>query len=287
MYNPGVADTFFNDTELLFSQVLFLFILCAAIVSILFLWVLFQYWEDSNVSDPWQKENNFQIESTLKTELHYMKVVDTWKAHTLKSLSRLCEFTNVLINYPMTTDLTATSFCAYSWNSTDLHVRDSFFFLSFFFFFLRKDHALYRLPRWLSDKESTCQFRRPGCSPWVKKIPSWKKWQPTPVFLPRKSLGQRSLEGSKVHNLNSWDHKSWTQLSDWACMPTCPIRLKFSSSCQIHIKISVIVFDWTNILLFYQMLISWYFMVNINYAPGYSLIFACCDLSLGVFLQHY
>ena len=134
MYNPGVADTFFNDTELLFSQVLFLFILCAAIVSILFLWVLFQYWEDSNVSDPWQKENNFQIESTLKTELHYMKVVDTWKAHTLKSLSRLCEFTNVLINYPMTTDLTATSFCAYSWNSTDLHVRDSFFFLSFFFF---------------------------------------------------------------------------------------------------------------------------------------------------------
>ena len=32
-------------------------------------------------------------------------------------------------------------------------------------------------------------------------------WQPTPVCLPRKCYGQRSLEG-----YNLWDHKSWTQL---------------------------------------------------------------------------
>ena len=31
--------------------------------------------------------------------------------------------------------------------------------------------------------------------PWVRKIPWRGKWQPTPVFLPRKSHGQRSLAG--------------------------------------------------------------------------------------------
>ena len=31
--------------------------------------------------------------------------------------------------------------------------------------------------------------------PWVRKIPWRRKWQPTPVFLPGKSHGQRSLAG--------------------------------------------------------------------------------------------
>ena len=37
---------------------------------------------------------------------------------------------------------------------------------------------------------------------WVGKIPWEKKWQPTPVFLPGKSYGQRSLMG-----YNPWGHK--------------------------------------------------------------------------------
>ena len=51
---------------------------------------------------------------------------------------------------------------------------------------------------WRSGKEATCQcrrFRRPGFNPWVGKIPWRRKWQPTPVFLPGKSYGQRSLVG--------------------------------------------------------------------------------------------
>ena len=32
--------------------------------------------------------------------------------------------------------------------------------------------------------------------PWVGKIPWGRKWQPTPVFLPGESHGQRSLVGS-------------------------------------------------------------------------------------------
>ena len=40
------------------------------------------------------------------------------------------------------------------------------------------------LPQWLSDKESTCQCRKCGFDPWVRKIPWKRKWQLTPVILP-------------------------------------------------------------------------------------------------------
>ena len=40
-------------------------------------------------------------------------------------------------------------------------------------------------------KESTCN----AGEPWVGKIPRRRKWQPTPVFLPGESHGQRSLVG--------------------------------------------------------------------------------------------
>ena len=60
-------------------------------------------------------------------------------------------------------------------------------------------------PRWCSGKESVCQCRR--CKrlrfyPWVGKILWRRKWQPTPVFLPGESHGQRSLVG-----YNPWGHK--------------------------------------------------------------------------------
>ena len=51
------------------------------------------------------------------------------------------------------------------------------------------------LPRWLSCKESTCQCRRHGFDPWIGKIPWRRDWQPTPIFLPRESHGQRGLVG--------------------------------------------------------------------------------------------
>ena len=49
--------------------------------------------------------------------------------------------------------------------------------------------------RWLSGKESACQCRRHRFDPWIGKILGRRKWQPTPVFLPGESQGQRSLEG--------------------------------------------------------------------------------------------
>ena len=48
------------------------------------------------------------------------------------------------------------------------------------------------------EKEFSCQcsrLKRYGFDLWVGKIPWRRKWQPTPVFLPGKFHGQRSLEG--------------------------------------------------------------------------------------------
>ena len=64
---------------------------------------------------------------------------------------------------------------------------------------------VYGLPRWLSSKEFTCNAGdtgRCGCNPWVGKIHWRRKWQPTPVFLPRKSHGERIPVG-----YSPWSHK--------------------------------------------------------------------------------
>ena len=52
------------------------------------------------------------------------------------------------------------------------------------------------LPSGTSGKEPACQCRRyKKCAleSWVRKIPWRRVWQPTPVFLPGKWHGQRSL----------------------------------------------------------------------------------------------
>ena len=53
-------------------------------------------------------------------------------------------------------------------------------------------------PDGASGKEFACHCRR--CerfrfNPWVRKMPWRRAWQPTPVFLPGESHGQRSLAG--------------------------------------------------------------------------------------------
>ena len=50
-------------------------------------------------------------------------------------------------------------------------------------------------------------------NPWVRKIPWRRKWQPTPVFLPRESHGQRRLEGCSPCGLEESD-----TTEDSACM---------------------------------------------------------------------
>ena len=51
------------------------------------------------------------------------------------------------------------------------------------------------LPWWLRGLSFCLHCGRPGFDPWVGKIPWWRQWHPTPVFLPGKSHGWRSLVG--------------------------------------------------------------------------------------------
>ena len=54
-------------------------------------------------------------------------------------------------------------------------------------------------------KESARRCRRckrHGFDPWVGKVSWRRRWQPTPVFLPRESHGERSLAG-----YSPWGHK--------------------------------------------------------------------------------
>ena len=55
----------------------------------------------------------------------------------------------------------------------------------------------------------------PEFDPWVGKIPWRRKWQPTPVFLPGKSHGQRTLLAA-VHGVV----QSRTRLSDFTWFMT-------------------------------------------------------------------
>ena len=68
------------------------------------------------------------------------------------------------------------------------------------FFFLIRCHDLglsWRLSRWRNH----LQCRRRGFDPWVGKIPWRRKWELSPVFLPEKSCGQKSLVGYSPQGL--------------------------------------------------------------------------------------
>ena len=65
-------------------------------------------------------------------------------------------------------------------------------------------------------QRTCCQCRRrkgPGFNPWVGKILWRREWQPTPVFMPGKSLGKRILVG-----YSPWGHKE-SDRTEHACTP--------------------------------------------------------------------
>ena len=72
-------------------------------------------------------------------------------------------------------------------------------------------------PGGTSGKEPACQCRRhKGCKfdPWVETIPRKRAWQPTSVFFPGESHGQRSLVG---YSLGSQSRTQLKRLSTLAC----------------------------------------------------------------------
>ena len=97
------------------------------------------------------------------------------------------------------------------------------------------------------DKEPACQCRRcrkHGINPWVRKIPWRRKWQPTPVFFPGKSHGQRSLVGCSPHGVV----KSQTQLSEH----TCTRKALYSVLSSFSIRCPKLVRNHSGFILAYQ-----------------------------------
>ena len=88
-----------------------------------------------------------------------------------------------------------------------------------------------------------------GLDPWVGKIPWSRKWQPTPVFLPGKSHGQRSLVGYSPRDGKRVGHdsvaKQWNSIGCsvflWCPAHTIPC---FCTYCPLEGAISQQVTTW-------------------------------------------
>ena len=102
----------------------------------------------------------------------------------------------------------------------------------------------------LSGKESACQCesgKRLWFSPWVRKIPWRRKWQPTPVSLPEKLHGEKSLvayspKGHKELATTEWAHRSLLSRSGKSvhlCLVPDLIE-RASSSCSLQ----GVLFSW-------------------------------------------
>ena len=114
-----------------------------------------------------------------------------------------------------------------------------------------------KLPRWCSGKESTCQnrrHRRCAFDPWVQKILWRRKWQPTPVFLPGKFHGQRSLAGyspqggKELHMTEHSTHAHHAQSKDDPC-GLCRNITGLTSLVEINNLGTSLVVQWLRIHL--------------------------------------
>ena len=95
-------------------------------------------------------------------------------------------------------------------------------------------------PDGTSVKEPACQCRRLkrlGFDPWVRKNLWSRKWQPTPVFLPGESHGQRSLVGIDHSVTQSWTLQKWLSTHthihwcSWPCSHTLRATVLKYGSC--------------------------------------------------------
>ena len=95
------------------------------------------------------------------------------------------------------------------------------------------------VPRWCSGKESTCQCRkhkRYRVYLWIGKIPWSRRWQPTPIFLPGKFYGQRSLAGCSIWSCKELDTTellsthTHTHTHTCICIAITTLRIQNSST---------------------------------------------------------
>ena len=88
---------------------------------------------------------------------------------------------------------------------------------------------------------------------WVRSLSrAWRrKWQPTPVFLPRKSHGQRSLADYSPWDRKESDTTEWLTLSHYPC-PCTDVYLLKTYICLLSISSSENIFNsWQLFSLMY------------------------------------
>ena len=80
---------------------------------------------------------------------------------------------------------------------------------------------------WLIWYRICLQCSIPGFDPWVGKIPWRRKWQPTPVFSPRESHGQRRLVGYSPWDCKELDTTEWLkEISPGCSLEGMMLKLK-------------------------------------------------------------
>ena len=87
-------------------------------------------------------------------------------------------------------------------------------------------YCYWQISWWLRRWSVCLHCGRHGFNPWVGKISWRRKLQPTPICLPRKSLGRRSLVG-----YSPTGPKNWTRLSNFTFAFTTGINKVFLSGC--------------------------------------------------------
>ena len=93
-----------------------------------------------------------------------------------------------------------------------------------------------------SGKEHTCiaEIMRLGFDPWVRKILWRRSWQPTAVFLPGESHGQRSLAGYSPRGcqesdmIEATEHTHTHTHTEFICFPE--VSEFHSSHLEFHLE---------------------------------------------------
>ena len=108
--------------------------------------------------------------------------------------------------------------------------------------------SIYQLSWW----RICLKYRRPGFDPWVGKIPWRREWQHTPVSLPGKSHGQRSLVGC-----SPWGRKESDMTEQLTHIHLSSIYLSIPISYLSSISIYCLSFISILYLLIYHLCITY------------------------------
>ena len=120
------------------------------------------------------------------------------------------------------------------------------------------------LPGWRSGRESVYWYRRHRVDSWVGKISRRRKWQPTPVFLPGESHGQKSLAG-----YSPWGRKE----SDTTERPNTTHRMDLSSIKNFSVSANQTV----NIHFLCTILYYFYKVLKVTFRQNSKLSYCICN----------